>query len=443
MGSSYSPPAEKNVVNVGDEISQQLLDALNAAPVPSAANPFATIADVTAGTTGPQGPQGDPGPPGASGTSIVWTYRGQYDGGITYAPNDYVSFQGSSYVMINFIGAAGYDPIGWPGSWQLIAQQGPQGADGADGADGSPGGPPGPQGDPGIQGPQGDPGAQGPQGPQGPQGDPGSVGLPLAGGTMDEDADIIIPDQTGDQAVKIGKPADPGASRVQVGLITDPFSKSILEFDRVAVENEDESVEIRANAIEFTGFGAPVFLDATIIRSFAPKTGATFTGKVNMAAPTAGGASLNLGVGTSPTTSVAGDIWIGTNIVYKDSSGTQKAVANSSTSNFFTAHQIIQAPIATTLAALRVTQLGTGNAIEVEDQTSPDSTKFVVDQYGKVGVGVAPDTTAAIKIDGNGISFNGLVFNPTATAAHTGGSDTLDLLVTINGVNYRLGLRLA
>jgi len=33
------------------------------------------------------------------------------------------------------------------------------------------------------------------------------------------------------------------------------------------------------------------------------------------------------------------------------------------------------------------------------------------------------------------------VFNPTATAAHTGGSDTLDLLVTINGTNYRIGLR--
>ena len=92
-------------------------------------------------------------------------------------------------------------------------------------------------------------------------------------------------------------------------------------------------------------------------------------------------------------------------------------------------------------AALRINQRGTGNAITVEDSASPDATPFVVDQFGKVGVGVAPDATAAIKIDGNGMSFNGLVFNPTATAAHTGGANTLDLLVTINGVNYRLALR--
>ena len=173
--------------------------------------------------------------------------------------------------------------------------------------------------------------------------------------------------------------------------------------------------------------------------AYAKKSGATFTGKVNMAAPTAGSASLNLGVGTAPTTSVAGDIWIATNINFRDSVGTLKAVANTNTTNTFTQPQIIGNSGAS--AALRITQLGTGNAIEVEDSTTPDATRFVVDQFGKVGVGTAPDATAAIKVDANGISFNGLVFNPTATAAHTGGSDTLDLLVTINGVNYRLGLR--
>jgi hypothetical protein len=56
-------------------------------------------------------------------------------------------------------------------------------------------------------------------------------------------------------------------------------------------------------------------------------------------------------------------------------------------------------------AALRVTQLGTANAIEVEDSTTPDSTRFVVDANGKVGIGVAPDTSAALKVDTNGIMF--------------------------------------
>jgi hypothetical protein len=190
-----------------------------------------------------------------------------------------------------------------------------------------------------------------------------------------------------------------------------------------------------------TYVNAQGFITTAALAPYAPLAGATFTGKVNMAAPTAGSASLNLGVGTAPTTSVAGDIWIATNINFRDASGTLKTVANTTTSNTFSQPQIIQSPLATTTAALRVTQLGTGNAIQVEDSTTPDATPFVVDQHGKVGVGTAPDATAAIKIDGNGMSFNGLVFNPTATAAHTGGPDTLDLLVTINGVNYRVALR--
>jgi len=255
MGSSYSIPPEKNVVNVGDEISQQLIDALNAAPAPSSGNPYATAADIssaisaipaalplTGGTmtgaidinsgnastsshtesaisftntgiaswldaeslginvngnaiqlspsqlwlsnstsgneifvtpdglqgvlsitfsdgsiqttagSGTQGPQGPAGTNGTNGT--VWNYLGAYDGGITYAPNDYVTLDGSSYVMINFIGAAGYSPLGYPGSWQLVASKGDQGP----------------------QGPQGNDGPQGPQGNDGPQGSSGSNG---------------------------------------------------------------------------------------------------------------------------------------------------------------------------------------------------------------------------------------------------------------------------
>jgi hypothetical protein len=47
--------------------------------------------------------------------------------------------------MINFIGAAGYDPISYPGSWQLVAARGVNGSDGNQG----------PQGNDGPQGPAG------------------------------------------------------------------------------------------------------------------------------------------------------------------------------------------------------------------------------------------------------------------------------------------------
>lgn len=113
---------------------------------------------------GPAGPQGIQGVPGVAGTDgTVWVYRGAYDNGVVYAANDFVTLNGSSYVMINFIGAAGYDPIGYPASWQLVASKGEQGAAGAAGQQGI-------QGIPGVAGPQGLQGLQGIQGPAGPAG---------------------------------------------------------------------------------------------------------------------------------------------------------------------------------------------------------------------------------------------------------------------------------
>ena len=46
-----------------------------------------------------------------------------------------------------------------------------------------------------------------------------------------------------------------------------------------------------------------------------------------------------------------------------------------------------------TNAALRITQLGTGNALLVEDSTNPDSTPFVIDASGRVFVGNTAATT--------------------------------------------------
>ena len=137
-------------------------------------------------------------------------------------------------------------------------------------------------------------------------------------------------------------------------------------------------------------------------------SGATFTGKVNFT-PVSGVAGLNIGIGGTDTSSTtAGDMWVttsGTTLNYRDGQGTWRIVASRNLSNQFTSPQIVQTPIGTTAAALRVTQLGTGNAIEVEDSTTPDSTRFVVDQFGKVGIGIAPDASAALKVDTNGIMF--------------------------------------
>jgi hypothetical protein len=86
--------------------------------------PDATV-QTTATLTGPAGPTGPAGSP--------WVYRGAYDNFVVYAGNDYVTLNGSSYVFINFIGAAGYGPITHPAAWQLVASKGDTGATGADG----------------------------------------------------------------------------------------------------------------------------------------------------------------------------------------------------------------------------------------------------------------------------------------------------------------------
>jgi hypothetical protein len=81
------------------------------------------------------------------------------------------------------------------------------------------------------------------------------------------------------------------------------------------------------------------------------------------------------------------------------------------TANTFTANQIIEVTDNVN-AALRVTQLGTADALRIEDSTNPDSSPVVVDASGNVGVGGSPLSTLN-------------VFSAAATTAQfrvTGGS---------------------
>jgi hypothetical protein len=150
-------------------------------------------------------------------------------------------------------------------------------------------------------------------------------------------------------------------------------------------------------------------------------SGATFTGKVNFT-PVSGVAGLNVGIGgTSAASTTNGDLWIatgGVNLNYRDGNGAWRIVAVTTSLNTFSSPQIIDTTSATT--ALRVTQKGTGDAIRVEDETTPDATRFTVDQFGKVGIGIAPDATAALKVDTNGIMFGDDTVQTTAASPFTG-----------------------
>ena len=158
-------------------------------------------------------------------------------------------------------------------------------------------------------------------------------------------------------------------------------------------------------------------LSASDLTGYAQLAGGTFTGKVNFT-PASGVAGLNVGIGgTSAGSTTNGDLWIttgGANLNFRDGTGAWKVLASLQNGNVFNAPQVIDTTNNTS-AALRVTQKGTGNAIEIEDSPNPDSNRFVVSNNGKVGIGVTPDATAALKVDTNGIMFGDGTIQTTAT----------------------------
>jgi hypothetical protein len=172
-------------------------------------------------------------------------------------------------------------------------------------------------------------------------------------------------------------------------------------------------------------------------------------GKANFTA-TASFAGLNVGVATTaPTTTVAGDVWVGSSINYKSFDGVVKAVANTNTTNQFTQGQAISVNSASN--ALRINQLGVGPALVVEDSTNPDTTAFVVEASGGVGIGVPAAFTATHKLEvvgavkANSITFDGTAqFKVNSVADHGGGggggggSNTHDLFISYNGSTYRI-----
>lgn len=155
--------------------------------------------------------------------------------------------------------------------------------------------------------------------------------------------------------------------------------------------------------------------------NYAALAGATFAGKVNLPAATTGGAYLNLGAGSTPTTLVNGDIWVDNVLRYRVGGGTV-VTAGLAIAQTFTQPQVISTATSATLPALRITnQSTTAHSLLVEDAANPDSTPFIIDKDGRVGVGLTPDTIAAIKVDAGGIMFSDGT-RQTTSAVGTGGA---------------------
>ena len=481
MGSSYLPPPEQNVVNVGDELSQTALDAINAASFPSGTNPFRTINDggvisaydnfkvyqagevVTEGgliyvfnstigaagygpTThpyawtsmqgqqgqqgpqgnpGPQGQTGDPGPQGQTGNStIVW--RGGWSWSQSYNSGDIVSYNGTSWGATQ--SSYNLEPTSNPYHWQVVAEKGQDGSNGSNGADGP-------------QGQTGDPG------PMGPGGQPISIWNNF---TDYPEWSLVYDDQS-------------------------PYDRRTPYIAKVFVSQGGfrPSDGSSTNQWEILGSGwfASLQEQSNVLSALNGKanlSGATFTGKVTVPTRSNSGATAAFNLGAisqnlaAPTTLLDGDVFLidvdstsawNTRLCYvgKAFSGTQTtfqlAVTNGQT-NFFSQPQAISTN-ATTAPALRINQNGTTQpALVVEDDTTPDTTSLVVTNGGNVGIGVAAGHTGTQKLEVVGnvkadgfVNGTGPVFKVNGTQTHSGGSDTHELLMSVNGSTYRIGMR--
>ena len=86
--------------------------------------------------------------------------------------------------------------------------------------------------------------------------------------------------------------------------------------------------------------------------------------------------------------------------------------------NTFSAPQVISGDSES--AMLRVTQIGSGEAFRVEDETSPDATAFVISNSGRVGIGVSPDNNVGLSLNSSGIKFSdGSIQSSSATGIKT------------------------
>jgi len=81
--------------------------------------------------------------------------------------------------------------------------------------------------------------------------------------------------------------------------------------------------------------------------------------------------------------------------------------------NTFTANQIISVTDNTN-AALRVTQLGTGDAIRIEDSANPDASPFIIKNDGKVGIGI---TTPSYELEVSSAEPTARVYGTNASLA--------------------------
>lgn len=178
-------------------------------------------------------------------------------------------------------------------------------------------------------------------------------------------------------------------------------------------------------------------------------------------------AGLNVGVGGTDTANTTpGDMWIATNgafLNFRDGTGAWRQLVNTSGAAGITATStthvlnltqngtgsglLVTNHSTSTLPAAKITNNGTGDSFVIDNGT-PD-VAFTINTFGRVGVGVAPDATAAIRVDAGGLAFhNGNVISDITTSSGTAQGDlgingyNDELIFVLGGTQYKVPVRM-
>jgi hypothetical protein len=200
-------------------------------------------------------------------------------------------------------------------------------------------------------------------------------------------------------------------------LITTPTNGQVLKYDSTTSLWKNQTDLNSGVWGSITGTLSSQTDLQTALDGKANLSGATFTGKV-IGTATAADAAFNIGtVAVAPTTIVNGDVWITDRLAFRNRFGnTITALTNNQTNTIVTSSPstfILGITQNGNGGGLRVVNNGTGDSFRVEDET-PESTPFVISNLGRVGIGVTPDATAALKVDTNGIMFGDDTVQTTA-----------------------------
>jgi hypothetical protein len=155
-------------------------------------------------------------------------------------------------------------------------------------------------------------------------------------------------------------------------------------------------------------------------------SGGTASGMTSVAATTVSATTASATTvegGTVSTTGVAAHLDLSTTSIVADGTNTNIDITMTPKGTGVVSMPAAVVSANSTSDALRITQVGTGNALVVEDSANPDATPFVVNTTGAVGIGAAPGAGRNLAVSA---PITGAAISRAITSIGTVQSDVTD-----------------